>query len=134
MDTYVGHVARGVPNGWGMFITKSGEVIEGVFVDSHPHSHIRQITVDGVVYEGDFKDHKRNGKGTIIYPDGRKVTCDTWRNGLAEGAVQELDSQGKLSFKGTKNLKGDFNGNCSINQNDFTLEGSFKDGLPQGNT
>lgn len=58
---------------------------------------------------------------------------DTWRNGLAEGLHEEQDATGKTIFKGSKNQKGEYNNNCWIGHKDFTVEGVFKDGVPQGN-
>jgi hypothetical protein len=31
------------------------------------------ISADGTTYEGRFKSGRRNGKGTLKYPDGRVV-------------------------------------------------------------
>ena len=127
-DTWSGGVVRGVPHGWGMFITKNGEVLEGLFLEGHHKSHMRQIQADGTSYEGGFVDHKREGKGVITYPDGRVINCNTWVNGNPTGQMEETDSSGKTLFKGTRTDKGP-EGVCVIAGKDFVVEGTFKDGV-----
>jgi hypothetical protein len=133
-DTYNGGVLRGVPHGWGLFVTKQGgEVLEGVFLEGHHANHMRQIQADGTAYEGDFKNQKREGKGIITRADGSTLSCNTWVNGNATGSQEETDNQGHAIFKGIKSEKGP-EGNCYISGKDFTLEGTFKDGVPTAAT
>lgn len=133
-DTYHGHVVRGVPHGWGMFVTKTGEMLEGVFVEGHPHSHLRQIQLDGTLYLGEFKNHKRHGKGSLITPDGIKQRCDTWVNGHVHGKYFEIDTnnqQERLLFEGARNEKG-LDGDVYISRNNWAVQGKFKDGVAAG--
>jgi len=39
---------------------------------------------DGQVYEGEWRDGKRNGKGTNTWPDGNKYEGD-WKDDKVEG-------------------------------------------------
>jgi hypothetical protein len=132
-DTYHGHVVRGVPHGWGVFITKTGEMLEGVFIEGHAQSHLRQIQLDGTVYVGEFKNHKRHGKGSLITPDGIKQHCDSWINGHVHGKYVEVDTNNKdrLLFEGGKNEKG-LDGDIYISRNNWAVQGKFKDGVAVG--
>lgn len=131
-DTYNGHVVRGVPHGWGTYITKKGEVVEGVFDNGHPHSHLRHVTADGNDYEGEINNEKRHGRGKLTRPDGSSLTCQTWVNGVPTGIVEERDPSGRILFKGLRNDKGLYEGPCTVGYRDFTVDGVFKDGVPTG--
>jgi hypothetical protein len=131
-DTYHGHVVRGVPHGWGTYINKKGEVVEGVFDNGKLHSHLRHITAEGNDFEGQLKDERRHGQGKLIRPDGSSLSCQTWVNGTPTGVVEERDPTGRLLFKGLRNEKGLYEGPCTIGFKDFTVEATFKDGVPTG--
>lgn len=131
-DTYYGHVVRGVPHGWGTIYTKKGEVLEGVFENGRPVSYLRRVLIDGSDYEGEFKDEKRYGKGTLYRPDGVSIFCQTWVNGVQTGIVEERDQHGRIIFKGIRNEKGLYEGNCTVGFKDYIVEGPFKDGVPAG--
>ncbi len=36
-------------------------------------------------YEGEWRDGKRNGHGTLTLPDGRRCAYPAWRRGVAGG-------------------------------------------------
>ena len=127
-DTWTGGVVRGVPHGWGMFVTKNGEVLEGLFSEGHHVSHMRQIQADGTIYEGDFKNGKRQGKGVVTNADGSTIICNTWTDGTTFGTYEQTDSTGKVIFKGARNAKG-LDGPCVSVSKDYTVEGTFKDGV-----
>lgn len=131
-DTYNGHVVRGVPHGWGTYITKKGEVIEGIFDNGRPHSHLRHVTADGNDYEGELKDEKRHGRGKLTRLDGSSLTCQAWFNGASTGVVEERNPSGRILFKGLRNQKGLYDGPCTVGFKDFTVEATFKDSVPIG--
>jgi hypothetical protein len=131
-NLYEGHVVRGVPHGWGILYTKKGDVLEGIFNSGKPEKYLRLITADGLDYIGDLKDDKRHGKGTLTKPDGSSVQCDQWVDGQATGIVEERDGSKRLVFRGQRNAKGLFEGQCTVGRPDFVVEGKFKDGLVDG--
>lgn len=134
-DTYSGTVERGVPHGWGYFVTKKGEFIEGKFVEGKlQDSNVRQITVDGTFYEGGFNaEHKRHGKGVVVCPKNIKTEATNWVNGQIVGDYTETDStSNKLIFKGGRNDKG-YHGPCTFNKDNSTVTGIWKDGTLTGN-
>lgn len=132
-DIYHGQVVRGVPHGWGYIVTAEGEVIEGLFENGHPRSHLRHISVDGTDYEGELKGEIRHGCGTVHRPEGTTVFCQTWVNGSPSGLVEEKDFAGRVIFRGTRNEKGLYHGHGIVGYKDFTVEGQYKDGLLIGN-
>lgn len=131
-STYYGHVVRGVPHGWGLQISKKGEILEGVFENGHPKSHLRQITIDGHVYEGDMRDHRKEGRGIIYRPDGTSTFCQYWVNDYPTGTIEEKDQNGRIIFKGIRTDRG-YEGPCVIGLKDALVECSFKDNMPSGN-
>jgi len=133
-DTYSGTVERGVPHGWGYFVTKKGEFIEGRFVEGKlQDSAVRQITIDGTYYEGGFNaDHKRHGKGIVICPKNVKTESTSWVNGQLIGDYTETDlTSNRVIFKGSRNDKG-YHGPCTWTGNDHTVTGTWKDGALTG--
>lgn len=130
-STYQGHVVRGVPHGWGVQTSKKGEILEGVFENAHPISHLRQITIDGHVYEGEMKNHRKEGKGIIFRPDGTSTSCQKWVNDYPTGVIEEKDQNGRIIFKGVK-TGGFYEGPCTIGLKDAMIECNFKDNTPTG--
>jgi len=131
-STYQGQVVRGIPEGWGTIYGSNGEVIEGLFKDGQPHSHLRYYFNDGSHYEGQFKNEKFEGEGTLYKPDGSKVYSKSWVSGKASGAQEEYDVRGRLVFRGAKDSLNNPTGNCYIASGSFTVEGDFRDGKPAG--
>lgn len=131
-NIYEGHVVRGSPHGWGVLYTKKGDLLEGVFNNGKPQSHLRLITADGLDYIGDLKDEQRHGRGTLTKPDGSSQYCATWVNGHVTGEVEERDERRRLVFRGRRNAKGLIEGLCTVGRQGFVVQGSFKDGVPEG--
>lgn len=131
-DTYQGQAVRGVPEGWGVVYASTGEVVEGLFKEGQPHSHIRYYYSDGSLYEGDFKNKNFDGRGTHFKPDGSSIKCDTWVQGRVTGAYEERDTRGNLVFRGLKGPDGKPQGNCLVATSDATVEGTFQNGVPSG--
>jgi hypothetical protein len=131
-DTYQGQVIRGIPEGWGVIFASTGEVVEGLFKNGQPHSHIRYFYSDGSMYEGDFKNKIFCGRGTHYRADGSSVTCNTWVDGRAIGSYEERDPKGTLIFRGLRGPDGKLEGSCLIAIRDFTVEGAFQRGVATG--
>jgi hypothetical protein len=53
---------------------------------------------EGNIYEGEWKDGKRNGQGTLTYSDGRKFIGE-FKDGLLNGQGTETNSSG-YKFEG----------------------------------
>lgn len=132
-DTYQGQAVRGVPEGWGTVYGLTGEVIEGLFKDGQPHSHLRYFYNDGTHYDGHFKDGKFQGEGTYYRFDGSKVHSKTWVSGKVSGHQEEFDVKGKLVFSGAKDAMGLPVGKCTVTGADFSVQGEWKEGKPAGN-
>lgn len=132
-DTYHGHVVKGTPHGWGSMYSKQGTLLEGVFDNGRPVTHLRIITLEGNDYEGELKQNLKHGKGILYKPDGTSLSCDKWVDDKPTGAVEERDKTGKLIFKGTRNDKGQIHGHCTYGCNDYTVEGNFQNGVITGN-
>lgn len=131
-NTYNGHVVRFVPHGWGTLITTKGEVLEGLFYNGKPARHLRLITQDGNDYEGDVANMGRNGTGTLYRPDGVSVSCNRWVNNIPMLPVEERDGAGRLLFRGQRNTKGLYDGNCTVGYRDYSVEGNYVDGRVTG--
>jgi hypothetical protein len=131
-DTYQGQTVRGIPEGWGTIYGANGEVIEGFFKEGQPHSHLRYYFKDGSHYEGQFKNDKFEGEGTLYRPDGSKVYSKIWMQGKVNGAQEESDMRGKLIFSGAKDQMNMPIGKCFVAINSFSVQGEFKDGKPEG--
>lgn len=55
--------------------------------------------VNGVKYEGEWKDGKAHGQGTMIFPDGSKYEGE-WRDGIAHGqGIMTLPNGTKYKVK-----------------------------------
>jgi len=132
-DTYHGTMERGVPHGFGYFITKTGEFIEGQFVEGTlKEENVRQISADGTFYEGGFKNHKRFGKGYVITPKNIKSESNYWNDGMILGEYTDTDlTSNTVVFQGGRNEKG-YHGPFTVNQNDYTVKGTYKDGAFSG--
>lgn len=130
-DTYRGGVQKGVPHGWGIYITPQGHAIEGFFLKGLPHSHLIQILADGTIYDGGFKNNKSNGKGTMIRADGTQIQCDNWVDGKPRGPYKEFDPSGNLRFSGRQSDQG-IEGPCSLYLKTFNMQAEFQQGKPVG--
>jgi hypothetical protein len=54
---------------------------------------------DVVVYEVYFKGHEKEGKGTMIDPNGNRYVGE-WANGYENGVGELTDAAGNVVFKG----------------------------------
>jgi hypothetical protein len=53
--------------------------------------HGREEFTDGRVYEGEFKQGKKNGHGTMTYEKEKKQYIGPWVNNLKHGSGIELN-------------------------------------------
>ena len=84
-STYVGGIdSEGKRNGYGVSVTKAGDVYRGDWVNDKPHGNGRFIRWNGDYYQGGFKNGMphglgiaREGKSGIVYEgdyiDGKKI-------------------------------------------------------------
>lgn len=70
-----------------MFTGSDGGKYDGEWKDDLQHGVGKYISPSGKVYEGDFVEGQRTGKGVCVYPDGSKYDgeweADNW-NGTGE--------------------------------------------------
>ncbi|MBF0316119.1 MAG: hypothetical protein HQK52_22045 [Oligoflexia bacterium] len=147
---YTGEIKDGRPNGKGVLNAKDSVRYIGSFKDGQKQgaftvnypdgsSNIQNYTdgklvsikfPDNSIYEGDWSNHKKNGKGTLHYANGARYVGD-WkdnkRNG--KGTLYHVDGErydgewkdGSENGKGTR---------CYANGNRY--DGEWKDGYPNG--
>ena len=129
--TYQGNVVSGLPEGWGIVISKNGEILEGIFEKGQAVRRIRFVYNNGNVYEGTFNNGKISGRGTIIRPNGTSTTCQSWTAGKLLGPIENRDASGKLVFSGIKNANGQPNGaKIMIVDKEARIEGKYTNGVP----
>ena len=130
--TYYGQMDGGVPNGWGISITRLGNAFEGIYKNGKLVSHARWYTPDGNLYEGQMISKQKHGKGRLIRPDGRILSCENWRFDKPVGQYEEYDKDHNLTFRGARTDKGDLTGPCLVVTEVSTIEGCFREGAPAG--
>lgn len=88
---YQGEWRADRPHGRGMLYTDKGEPYEGEFMDGLRHGKGRQVyggrPLDGFggdIYEGDWVEDKRNGRGTLTCANG-DIYEGLWANDLKHG-------------------------------------------------
>ena len=115
------------------------EGIEGV-KDNEVHQIIEVMVYEnGMIYEGGLMNGIPNGKGKMIFPDGKSVT-GKWK----DGKYFMYEENGALSIEETINLLGiedldtenlflGFSGFAKMNYgNGNVYEGDFAEGKPHG--
>lgn len=99
-NKYVGEVKNGKRHGYGVFTTFNGITYEGDFKDDKSDGKgTLTISSTGDKYVGEFKDNKPNGKGT--YKTVLESYVGEFKNGKYHGT-------GTLTLIGGKILKGKF--------------------------
>ncbi len=88
------------------------------------------IWSDGRKYEGELKDDKPNGQGTLTYPDGRKYEGQ-WKNGKQEGQGTYNYTRGKIYEGQWKNGKRNGQGTYTYPDGGKYV-GEWKDGKRNG--
>ena len=93
-------ILTGKPHGWGSRVCPDGcSVYEGQWWNGQRYGKGRLIWADGTVYEGDFMG-RRSGKGTLISPQGDKYTGD-WKD-------SEMHGEGVYKWANGKRYEGKF--------------------------
>ena len=91
----------------GLALGEEGDCLEGDCINGIGTFKISRGSHNGAIYKGEFKDGKRHGQGTIIYPDGSEYVGQ-WQNNSPNG-------QGTLTY---------FYGEIYV--------GEFRNGMRQG--
>jgi len=74
--------------------------------------------IDGNKYEGEFKNGKKDGKGTMTYKNGY-IYIGEWKNGYKHGKGVYINSKSQDKFEGEfKNGKADGKGQALYNNGD----------------
>jgi len=135
---YSGAWVEGKKQGKGIFKFKKNGVIvatyEGFFINNQMHTNtgeIAKFTTSDFLYEGQFTNNLRTGKGKITYAKTGNVYEGELINGIPEG-------KGSLEYKGIGIYTGNFNigkpngiGTIILYIGD-TYEGEWKDGKMHG--
>jgi ankyrin repeat protein len=88
--------------------------------------------VDGVIYQGDWKDNNKHGKGKEIHPNGDKYE-GIWENDkLKDGKVKKTYDDGNIYEGDWKDDKRHGNGRFVYIDGNF-YEGDYKDDNKHGN-
>ncbi|RPH34189.1 MAG: hypothetical protein EHM93_02200 [Bacteroidales bacterium] len=79
---YEGKCKKGLANGKG--VAEGKDKFEGTFKNGLPHGYGRYVFASGEVYEGKWKDGKKEGEGKLFYKkDGiDSVKIGVWENDL----------------------------------------------------
>ncbi|EAR15608.1 MULTISPECIES: MORN repeat-containing protein [Robiginitalea] len=97
---YVGQVANGQANGYGVAILDTGSRYEGEWQDNLRHGRGAFYWQDGEYYVGEFKNDRRSGQGTYYWPNGEKFT-GTWENDRRNGPGTFYNAEGEVVASGT---------------------------------
>tara|TARA_Y100000389_G_scaffold199484_1_gene237947 strand:+ start:354 stop:1079 length:726 start_codon:yes stop_codon:yes gene_type:complete len=102
------------------------------YINKHGLRNRKKIYPSGNVYEGQWKNSKRDGQGIMIYKDDRtKIYKGQWKDGMKHG-------QGIMVFKNGDEYEGQWKYNLPNGQgtmlfkNGHRYEGQWKDGKLDG--
>lgn len=145
--TYSGHVGSSrLPEGHGVFINDleiefNGEWKDGKlcgFGRKYAKGYYDVIRGDGeetsksLVYAGDFKDDKFDGKGKLFNQNGDLEYDGEWEDGWKSGEGTEYHPNGSVKFVGTWK-RGKYNSKGVYTyENGDVLTGEWRDGLLEG--
>ena len=106
---YKGNFLDGLPHGKGELVIKSPldkdkrQILEGMFEDGHFTGKGRADYGNCNIYEGDFKQGKRQGFGTYMNQKLSIVVKSGWKSDLIHGKVK-ISQPFTYCFRGTFNL------------------------------
>ena len=112
-------------------ITKEGNVYKGIFKDGKLEGRGTITSPNGMVQEGEFKDDLFDGPGKVIAKDGTVMAAGKYEKGKLEGP-------GKLIFADQATYEGEFHENKPHGTGKFKdadgviYEGSYKNGVKNG--
>ena len=130
---YKGYISvnKDKPFGYGTFFGNNGLIYEGEWVDGKRNGYGKLTYPSGGIYEGFFVNNRRSGEGVEIYPNGDKVVGFYSDNKFLRGTI---------SYNNGIILEGLFNGTDKIVRVKQTTDGKeinlgFLDGSKgNGNT
>ena len=107
----------------------NGDVYEGEWKDDKKNGQGIYRFSDGRVYEGEWKDDNRNGLGTMTWPNG-VVYEGEWKD-------NKMNGQGKMTLADGSSLEGEWKDNKMNGQGKMiaygdVYEGEWKDGKKNG--
>jgi hypothetical protein len=97
--TYYGEIADGKASGIGIGIVEKKGIYEGEWKDNLRHGKGKYTWANGDVYEGDFLEGKRSGYGRYLFVSGEKYEGE-WKNDLREGKGVIYSKDGKVLLDG----------------------------------
>lgn len=129
--TYEGDWANNLPHGRGNFKDQNNNVYEGEFKYGYFWGKGVLQVAGGYTYNGEFLLSRRhgNGKCDFIKPKGESYEGQ-WRADNMEGLGKY--SKGKAFYYYGNISDNQFNGNGKMVTSEGWMEGTFKDGLPNG--
>jgi hypothetical protein len=91
--SHEGNWVKGAPNGKGIFKDKNGKVVyEGDFLNGDRTGKGIQHFPDGARYEGDHLKGQFHGNGILYGPDGKIIMQGKWEhNKFVSGATPEAE-------------------------------------------
>lgn len=123
-DGYTGKGKLTIPN---------GPVITGEFKDGLADGYAKMDFLDGEVYEGEWKENKKHGKGVYVWPSGneRQQYTGAYKNGFMQGEGIMIYSSGKKYEGGFR--KDTKSGHGKLTYSDgASYEGYFENGKWEG--
>jgi len=97
-STYVGEWKENTIDGFGAWTWTSGESYEGMNKGSRKHGHGKYTSVsesgEKIIWEGEFRNNKKNGKGVFIYENGNRGEGE-WKDGKLHGTTNMIWANGK---------------------------------------
>ena len=127
---YTGATQNGVPHGKGTIVYPNGEKIAGDWADGKLNGYAKHYNSDNlVVYEGEFKDHLKHGKGKQYSFDAATLLYDgEWKNGLKHGKGTFYDTHGSVVYDGEYENDKRTGKGILYSGNRIVYSGSFKNG------
>lgn len=83
---------EGCPDGPGQLRYTDGTTLVGLFVNGKPGKNTTVAFVDGRVYHGSYTNHRANGLGLMIHPDGRREG-GLWQEGALYRSLYTVEAQ-----------------------------------------
>ncbi|MBF0274592.1 MAG: hypothetical protein HQK84_05105 [Nitrospinae bacterium] len=135
-NKYKGEWLNGKRHGKGVFTDGSGFEYNGEWENDKKHGKgVEKQLPEFYVYEGDFKDGMRSGKGTAFYGNKSNKYTGDWENNKRHGTgtMVWINDEGKIDrYEGEwKNDQRDGNGMRQY-ENGITYIGGWKNNLESG--
>ena len=132
---YYGEVKDGLPNGKGRMYIESRDTYDGEFKNGVFHGKGKYYLAGRLSYHGEWKNGVKHGKGDEWFEDGGKY-IGTYKDGIPHGdgifVFPHDRKDGARSYEGgVRNGIPSGKGSLRFDE-DFSLQGCFKDGDPTG--